>query len=142
MTSSSDQSKGSWTLAGSESIKSPIEGTRRYRASDAPWEPTELDGFWIKSLYEDPVLGEKTMLMKVDPGAYAPSHTHPGEFEQVFVLEGSFYDQDGTMVAGDYCCRAPDAAHSAGSKEGALVMLVYTKRAKATKRTSRRELRS
>jgi quercetin dioxygenase-like cupin family protein len=128
MTSSSDKSKESWTLAGSEAIKSPIEGTRRYRSSDAPWEPTQLDGFWIKSLYEDPVLGEKTMLMKVDPGAYAPSHTHPEEFEQVFVLEGSFYDQDGTMVAGDYCCRAPNAPHSSGSKEGALVMLVYTKR--------------
>jgi hypothetical protein len=46
------KSKGSWTLAGSEAIKSPIEGTRRYRTSDAPWEPTQLDGFWIKSLYE------------------------------------------------------------------------------------------
>jgi hypothetical protein len=46
------KSKGSWTLAGSEAINSPIEGTRRYRTSDAPWEPTQLDGFWIKSLYE------------------------------------------------------------------------------------------
>ena len=68
------------------------------------------------------------MLMKVDPGAFAAMHTHKGEFEQIYVVDGSFYDQDRTMGVGDYCCRAPDAAHQAGSKDGAIVVLVYTRR--------------
>jgi len=68
------------------------------------------------------------MLMKVDAGAFAGSHTHPGEFEQIYVLEGSFYDQQGTLRAGDYCCRAPDAAHTSGSQDGAIVLIIYTRR--------------
>ena len=85
-----------------------------------------MEGFWLKPLYADADRGEKTMLMKRDPGSFAPEHTHPGE--QVFVMSGSFYDQHGTMVAGDYCCRSPDAPHSSGSVDGAVVMLVYTRR--------------
>ena len=82
----------------------------------------------MKPLFEDAERGEKTLLMKVDPGAWSPMHTHPGELEQIYVLEGSFYDQDATMGPGDYCCRAPDAGHEAGSKDGAIVLLVYTRR--------------
>jgi anti-sigma factor ChrR (cupin superfamily) len=67
------------------------------------------------------------MLMKVDAGAVAPVHTHPGELEQVYVIEGSFDDGDRVMRVGDYCCRAPDAEHSSSSSEGALVLLFYTK---------------
>lgn len=113
-------------------IRAPVTGSRYVSSNLAEWQATDTPGFWIKPLYEDAARGEKTMLMKVDPGAVAPSHTHPGEFEQIFVLEGSFYDQRGPLNAGDYCCRAPDAAHIAGSDEGATVLLVYTRRDPAT----------
>jgi anti-sigma factor ChrR (cupin superfamily) len=106
----------------------PIVGSLRYQSEDAEWQPTEAAGFWIKPLFEDRERGEKTLLMKVDPGAWSPMHTHPGELEQIFVLEGSFYDQDATIGPGSFCCRAPDAAHEAGSKDGAIVLLVYTRR--------------
>jgi quercetin dioxygenase-like cupin family protein len=92
------------------------------------WEPTDDPGFWMKQLYEDELRSERTMLMKVDPGAYAGNHTHPNEFEQVYAIEGSFYDQRRTLQAGDYCCRAPDAAHTSGSHEGAIVLLIYSSR--------------
>jgi anti-sigma factor ChrR (cupin superfamily) len=122
----------SWTIEGGNAkasgIRAPVTGSLRFSSPGVEWEATEVEGFWLKSLYEDPSRGEKTMLMKVDAGAFAPSHTHAGEFEQIYVLEGSFYDQHATMKAGDYCCRAPDAAHTAGSDEGAIVMLVYTRR--------------
>lgn len=117
-----------WTIAGAGAIAAPVIGTVQYRSGDVAWQPTDLEGFWLKPLYEDADRGEKTMLMKVDAGAFAPEHTHPGEFEQVYVISGSFYDQHGTMRAGDYCCRSPDALHSSGSVDGAIVMLVYTKR--------------
>jgi anti-sigma factor ChrR (cupin superfamily) len=109
-------------------ISAPIEGSMRFSATGIEWLPTDLDGFWIKPLYEDSGRGEKTMLMKVTPGAFAPSHAHSGEFEQIYVIEGSFYDQHATLRAGDYCCRAPDALHTAGSDEGAILMLIYTRR--------------
>lgn len=118
------------TIAGESGrgISGPIVGSVRYASASVEWQPTGSEGFWVKPLFEDAERGEKTLLMKIDPGAWSPMHTHPGELEQIYVLEGSFYDQDATMGPGDYCCRAPDAAHEAGSKNGAIVLLVYTRR--------------
>ena len=123
----------SWTIGGGgqgrgQAISAPVSGSRYFSSASADWQPTDAQGFWIKPLYEDTARGEKTMLMKVDAGAFAGSHTHPGEFEQIYVLEGSFYDQQGTLRAGDYCCRAPDAAHTSGSQDGAIVLIIYTRR--------------
>jgi quercetin dioxygenase-like cupin family protein len=95
------------------------------------WQPSDIERFWIKPLYEDSAKGEKTLLMKVDPGAFAPLHAHD-EFEQFYVLEGSLYDQEKVMKAGDYVCRAAGAMHTAGSEEGAVVLLIYTKAAPST----------
>lgn len=119
-----------WTIGAMNGtgIAGPVAGSMRYSPGSVDWEPTEAEGFWMKPLFEDTERGEKTMLMKVDPGAWSPMHSHPGELEQIYVIEGSFYDQDATMGPGDYCCRAPDAAHEAGSKDGAVVLLVYTRR--------------
>jgi len=118
----------SWKIAGNNGIHGPVEGSLYYSPAGDDWLPTAAEGFWIKPLFEDTERGEKTMLMKVDPGAQVASHTHAGELEQLFVLEGSFHDQDRTLNVGDYCCRAPNAAHSAGSVTGALLMVIYTRR--------------
>lgn len=101
------------------------EGSVYRAAAAAAWEATSEPGFWCKRLYEAP--GQRTWLMRVDPGAWSPPHAHEGELEQVYVLEGSFHDDDRLMRAGDFCCRAPGAMHSAGSEEGALVLLVYSR---------------
>ncbi len=127
----------SWTVGGTRpdsGIHGPVNGSRYISAGESAWQPSETPGFWIKPLYDDRERGEKTMLMKVDAGAFAPSHTHDGEFEQIFVIQGSFHDQNGTLRSGDYCCRAPYAAHTAGSEEGAIVLLVYTRRDPRTPR--------
>ena len=124
-----DQPSGSWEITGDGGIKAPVAGSQHYSSVPTAWQPTASPGFWIKPLYEDSQLGERTMLMKVDPGAFASLHTHDGEFEQVYVLDGTFYDQHRTMTAGDYCCRTPDAPHSSGSQDGATLMVIYTRRA-------------
>ena len=102
----------------------PLDQGSAYRAAAAEWEATEDPGFLYKPLFEAP--GQRTCLMRVEPGAYSPPHAHEGELEQIYVLEGSFYDDDRLMRAGDFCCRAPGAMHSAGSDEGAVVLLVYS----------------
>ena len=89
------------------------------------WQSCGSDGFLIKPLMEDSTKGIRTWLMKVEPGAFSPMHDHV-EIEQIFVLEGSFYDQNQTYGPGDYVVRAPGAMHSAGSKDGALVILFYS----------------
>ena len=95
-------------------------------AVDADWEATDSDGFWVKRLYEDPARCECTWLMRIDAGAYSPPHAHE-EFEQVYVLEGSFYDDDKLVRAGEFCARSPGAVHSAASDDGAIMLVIYTK---------------
>lgn len=109
----------------------PIEGagvgSRYFSGSRAEWQPTESEGFWVKKLCEDADRGERTMLMKVDPGAFSPSHAHE-DFEEIYMLEGSFYDDEHLLVAGDYACREAGTMHSGGSDEGGVMLLVYRKR--------------
>ena len=95
-------------------------------AVDTDWEATGSEGFWLKRLYEDQERGERTWLMRIDPGAYSPPHSHE-EFEQVYVLEGSFYDEVRLLKAGEFCARSPGAMHSAASDDGALILVIYTR---------------
>lgn len=106
-------------------IQPPVTWSRYLASADVPWEETEHQGFWLKRLYEDEERGEKTWLMKVDPGAAAPSHCHE-EFEQFYVMEGAIHDDHGLMQAGDFVCRPPGEMHWTTSETGALVLLIYT----------------
>lgn len=116
--------------ASTDGIAGPLAaGSRHYQPAAAPWQATTYPGFWIKPLYSNPATGERTMLMKVDAGAFAATHAHPDEFEQVYVLDGTFYDQDGVLEAGSYCCRAPGAPHSGGSHAGATLLVLYARAA-------------
>ena len=119
------------------STKTPVEGSRcipavapaisSYMSAAAKdWEPAGGGGFWVKRLYEDQERGERTWLMRIDAGAYSPPHSHE-EFEQVYVLDGSFYDDDRLVKAGEFCARSPGAVHTAASDDGALMIVIYTK---------------
>jgi anti-sigma factor ChrR (cupin superfamily) len=94
-------------------------------AASLHWQDCGADGFAVKPLLEDRGSGLRTWLMKVEAGAFSELHAHD-EIEQIYVIEGSFYDQLKTYRAGDYIVRAPGAMHTAGSESGALVMLVYS----------------
>ncbi len=94
-------------------------------AAELEWQECGAAGFMIKPLMEDAAAGLRTWLMKVDAGAFSESHAHD-ECEQIYVLEGSFYDQEKIYQAGEYIVRAPGALHTAGSESGALVLLFYS----------------
>ena len=108
----------------SQCLQLPGNASADISAEDMEWQPSGADGFSIKPLMEDSASKLRTWLMKVDAGAYSPPHAHE-EVEQIYVLEGSFYDQDKTYVAGDFIIRAPGAMHTAGSETGAIVFLMY-----------------
>jgi len=112
-------------MAEGKAVKPPVQGSVYLDLAGADWQP-DGEKFWIKPLYEDSVRGERTCLMKIGPGARYPMHAHE-ETEQIYVLSGSFRDQDRMLRAGDYCCRAPGAMHSTDSDEGAIVLLVYSR---------------
>jgi anti-sigma factor ChrR (cupin superfamily) len=107
-------------------VLGPLSSGSRYLDSDAiDWQP-DGEKFWIKPLFQNPARGERTLLMKIDAGAWFPMHAHE-ETEQIYVISGSFHDQDRTLRAGDYACRAPGALHTAGSEEGAVLLLIYSR---------------
>ena len=108
-----------------QSLRLPESGSLVLQSSALEWEPSGTDGFWIKPLFEDEGSTQRTWLMKVDAGAWSPLHAHQ-ELEQIYVLEGTFYDEENEYVAGDYIVRAAGAMHTAGSKDGAVVMLMYS----------------
>ena len=106
---------GPMSGAGSHYVNSHVAGWRE----DKP-------GIWVKPLYEDADRGERTLLVRMDPGARSEPHSHEG-FEQVYVLSGSFQDDNRLLREGDHCCRTPGVMHSAFSEEGVLVLAIYTR---------------
>jgi len=96
-----------------------------FDSTQVDWQECNAPGFRIKPLLEDTRAGLRTWLMQVDAGAFSPLHAHD-EIEQIYVLEGSFYDQDKTYRPGEFIVRAPGAMHSAGSEDGAVVLLFYS----------------
>jgi quercetin dioxygenase-like cupin family protein len=63
--------------------------------------------------------------MKLEAGAFSALHAHD-ETGQIYVLDGPFYDQDKICGPGEYIVTAADAMHSAGSENGAFVLLFYS----------------
>jgi anti-sigma factor ChrR (cupin superfamily) len=88
------------------------------------WQPGERSGEFVRPLVDDP-RGYRTLLSKVGPGPLGALHAH-NEIEQIYVIEGDFFDDNGSYGAGDLVLRMPGAMHRAGSKNGCVMMLVYT----------------
>lgn len=89
-----------------------------------PWVDGGGEGFLAKELL-DAEDGRQAYIIKVEPGAHAGSHSHD-RMEHLLVLEGDFYDQNQTYVKGDFVVRERGANHIAGSRNGALIFLMFT----------------
>ena len=115
--------------SGVPSLNLPTNDSLFLNSEEMELQDSGEEGFWIKPLLEDDMEGDnatlRTWLMKVDAGAFSPMHAHD-DIEQIFVIEGSFYDQDKIYEPGDYVIRAPGTVHSAGSENGAIVLLFYS----------------
>lgn len=114
-------------VAPAGAITPPLKGSAYRRAAATGWSPGGA-GYAVKPLFEDAATGERTLLMRIEPGTVSHPHAHDGEFEQIFILEGSFEDDNGLLVPGDYACRAPGAIHSGRTANGCVMLLVYSRR--------------
>ena len=81
-------------------------------------------GTMIQSMLHDSA-GYRTTLMRVAPGPLGAAHAH-AEIEQVYVLDGDFFDEEHSYAAGDLVVRAAGAMHRTGSKAGCTMLLIYT----------------
>ena len=99
----------------------PKTGNAIVRAAD--WTPTERPGELLRALVDDPA-GYRTMLSKVPPGPFGEMHAHD-TIEQIYVIDGDFYDDDASYGPGDFVLRMPGTMHRAGSRNGCTMLLVY-----------------
>jgi anti-sigma factor ChrR (cupin superfamily) len=99
----------------------PDSGSIKLEASD--WTMGERPGELIRMLVDDP-RGYRTMLMKIEAGPIGTLHAHR-EIEQIYVMEGDFYDDDASYGPGDFVLRMPSTMHRAGSKHGCAMFIVY-----------------
>lgn len=113
---------------GGDVLTVPVTGSAVLRAG-GDWRPSGTPGFWVKPLVEDDAVGMQTWLMKSDPGASSALHSHD-EIEQIYVLEGSFSDAEGTYGPGDYIIRAAGAPHLTSCEHGSLSLVIYSRDAR------------
>ncbi|MBU2872113.1 ChrR family anti-sigma-E factor [Colwellia sp. E2M01] len=65
----------------------------------------------------------RTSLLQIAPGGGVPEHTHKG-FELTLLLEGSFHDEKGEYVKGDFIMLDSSVQHHPISKDGCLCYTV------------------
>ena len=70
-------------------------------AGEDGFRPTPLPGISYRMLSRDNARERVTCLLKLEPGARLPSHSHKG-VEECLVLEGSVFVGQTRMKAGDY----------------------------------------
>jgi anti-sigma factor ChrR (cupin superfamily) len=97
-------------------------GMKLVRADDTPWRALPFPGIEIR-----PLLGQKTLLVRMQPGSVYPSHEHRNA-EQCYVLEGSVIDNTGvTAFAGDFICMPAGSTHQEiRTDTGCMFLLAYT----------------
>lgn len=93
--------------------------------NNLPWQPFR-DGVEIYRLYGDNQSGSAAALLRYEPGASVPRHTHTG-FEHIYVLTGSQTDQNGEHQAGTFVINPPNSNHSVVSQAGCIVLVIWEK---------------
>ena len=92
------------------------------RQSEGVWLEVS-PGTTLKMLHVDPVTGERTGLMRMEPGSVYPEHDHP-ESEECFVLEGVVNIEGRDYGPGDYVIAYAGSRHEIiRSASGGLILL-------------------
>ena len=99
----------------------PRGGSRRLEAG--AWVAGERPSELVRSLIDDPA-GYRTMLLQVAPSPLGERHAHDA-IEQIYVLEGDFFDDEASYGPGDFVVRMPGTQHRAGSRNGCTMLIIY-----------------
>ncbi|WP_019613060.1 cupin domain-containing protein [Psychromonas ossibalaenae] len=66
--------------------------------------------------------GHITSIVQYQPGSYFSSHSHPLG-EEIFVLEGTFSDENGDYEKGTYLRNPPGSSHQPFSQQGCTILV-------------------
>jgi len=89
------------------------------------WEPFR-SGVAIHRLYGNGKQGPSAALLKYEPGATVPEHSHTG-YEHIIVLSGEQRDHQGTHTAGTLVINEPGSHHNIVSSAGCIVLIIWEK---------------
>ena len=93
-------------------------------AADTAWTDTGLPGIRTRIIAVDKARSLVTLVIRAEPGAVYPSHTHHGP-EQCFVISGSVVIDGRVLRAGDFHHADEDSDHAEiTTTEGAEVLVV------------------
>ncbi|MDJ0706872.1 MAG: cupin domain-containing protein [Leptolyngbyaceae cyanobacterium MO_188.B28] len=92
-------------------------------SSQLTWRPFR-PGIEIYRLYGDGQHGPTAALLRYEPGAAVPKHTHQG-YEHIIVLSGSQRDHCGVYSAGSLVINPPGSGHTVVSDEGCMVLIIW-----------------
>ena len=100
----------------------PPSGTVTVRAHEGVWRDFGL-GVQIKVLHEEISTNTMSYLLRMEPGARVPVHSHTQE-EDCLVLEGEVTIGDQVMGSGDWHLARPGSTHvDFWSKTGCLLFI-------------------
>lgn len=98
----------------------PQPGSITIRSGEGDWEKL-FDGVFKKKLLVDENEGAESFLLRIEPNASCPAHSHT-RTEECLVLEGEMIIGEARFKAGDYHAAPPDVPHlPITSQTGALL---------------------
>lgn len=100
----------------------PPPGSITIRADDGEWEEL-FDGVFKKALLVDKDESAESYLLRIDPGAVCPAHSHT-KTEECLVLEGEMIIGTARFAAGDYHAAPPKIPHLPITSETGTVLYV------------------
>jgi quercetin dioxygenase-like cupin family protein len=95
------------------------------RASERVWQTHPVPGITMSVLHIDPATRQISSLIRCEPGAHYPPHSHAG-IEEIFMLEGDFTCDGKTYTSGDYILSACGSIHPLASTYDGCLFLVRT----------------
>ena len=102
-------------------------GIRVVRANEGNWIPL-VPGVVAKRLYQDSATGHVALLVRMEPGAAYPPHSH-ADVEHAYVIEGELYFGDLVLHPGDYQCALPSSVHrSSHTRNGCTVLIIASQK--------------
>ena len=92
---------------------------------DAIWT-SEVPGVFENHVFIDRETGERTVIVRFEPGSSYPLHNHPGK-EEIYVIEGDVKVGKYQMQSGDYLLTPAGGKHAVTTVGGCTVLIKLDK---------------
>lgn len=89
------------------------------------WAPMR-PGVEVVPIYGRPGEGPAAALLRYQPGAMLPYHTHSG-YEHILILTNRQCDQNGCYPRGSLVVHPPGSRHTVASPDGGIALVIWEK---------------